>query len=299
MNHIDYRGAKILIVDDNPANIDILIELLDEYDVRAVLDGESALEAVKEETPELVLLDITLPGIDGFEVCRRLKNMPGVKEIPVIFLSASTDDASIVKGFELGGVDYITKPYRAKEILARVKTHVQLFRAMRKVEKIAMTDELTGIANRRKFFLRTPRLIEQAKAKDIPLFLMIIDLDNFKPINDRYGHDVGDRILKAFTQSAKELLPPNSCFGRLGGDEFCIVLGGKQEKIFKQMEMLRAMIEKMGLSGLPQLKVTLSIGIAKLSESDDSIRSLLKRADEALYKAKESGGNKIIANIAA
>ncbi len=297
MNNLEYRGAKVLVVDDNPANIDILLELLDEYDVRAVLDGESTFDAVKEEMPDLILLDITLPGIDGFEVCRRLKALPSVKEIPVVFLSASNDDASILKGFELGGVDYITKPYRAKEVLARVKTHVQLFKALRQLEKIATTDALTGIANRRKFFLRAPRLVEQAKAKNIPLFLAIIDLDGFKPINDTYGHDIGDEILKAFTVSAKELLPPNSCFGRLGGDEFCIVLGGSQEKIFKQMELLRAMIAKMRLATASQLQITLSIGISKLSKNDDTIHTLLKRADEALYKAKASSGNKIVAKV--
>ncbi len=287
---IEDRGAKVLVVDDNPANIDILLELLDGYDVRAVLDGKSALEAVNEELPDLILLDIAMPGMDGFEVCRRLKSSPRTKEIPVIFLSANNDDASVLNGFEVGGVDYITKPYRAKEVLARVKTHIQLFLALRKLEKIATTDALTGISNRRKFFMRAPRLIEQAKAKNVSLFLAVIDIDKFKSINDRYGHAVGDEVLKAVANVAKEMLPSNTCFARLGGDEFTMMLGGDESKVLKVYDRLRIMMEKTSIPG-SDVKATLSIGVSKLSSKDENVNALIRRADEALYVVKENGGN--------
>lgn len=295
--NVQHEGSRVLVVDDNPANIDILLELLHAYDVRAVLSGESALEAVHEELPELILLDISLPGIDGFEVCRRLKASSRTKDIPVIFLSASTDDASITKGFEIGGIDYVTKPYRAKEVLARVKTHLQLYHALQNLKKIAMTDELTGIANRRKFNMRAQRQVEQAKAKNIPLFLFLVSLDDFKEINDNYGRHVGDRFIQGFVEAARELLPPNSCFARLGSIEFVIMLSGNQTKILKQMEMLRAMVEKIRpVRGKP-ISVSVSIGMTNLKAPEDTLERMLKRADIAVSEAKESGGNTIKANI--
>lgn len=294
--NLDISGAKVLVVDDNPANIDILLELLSDYDVRAALDGSSALEAVKEELPDLILLDITMPGMDGFEVCRRLKSVSRTKDIPVIFLSASNDDASILKGFEIGGVDYITKPYRAKEVLARVRTHLQLYTAIRQLETIATTDALTGISNRRRFFMRAEGIIRQAKERNIPLFLAIIDLDGFKPINDTHGHDVGDAVIKGFSNAALEILPPNSCFARLGGDEFVTILSGNKEGVIKRIEMLRSLITKLRVKS-HDVHVTASIGVSMLSHPDDSITSLLKRADNALYTAKGKGGNTVTSNF--
>lgn len=294
--NIDVSGSKILVVDDNPANIDILVELLSPYDVRAVLDGVSALEAVKEELPDLILLDITMPGMNGFEVCARLKASARTKEIPVVFLSASDDDQSILKGFEIGGVDYITKPYRAKEVLARVKTHLQLHKALRQLERIATTDELTGVSNRRKFFMRAERLISQAKTKQIPLYLAIVDVDKFKPINDDYGHHIGDTALKTFSSAAQEILPSGSCFARLGGDEFVLMLSGTQEGVLKRIEMLRTLANKLRIKG-HDIQITVSIGVSKLQNPDDTVRTLLKRADKALYQVKEKGGNGIGTNL--
>jgi len=294
--NLDVKGSKVLVVDDNPANIDILVELLSDYDVRAVLDGESALEAVREELPDLVLLDVTMPGMDGFDVCKQLKTSARTKEIPVIFLSASDDDSSILRGFDAGGVDYITKPYRASEVLVRVRTHLQLYSALRQLERIATTDELTGVSNRRKFLMRSEGLIRQAKAKNVPLYLAVIDLDGFKPINDTHGHHVGDAVIRAFASAAKEILPPNSCFARLGGDEFTVMLSGHEGSVLKRIELLRSLTEKIRVKG-HDVKVAASIGVSRLSGPDDTIQSLLERADEALYQVKEKGGNTVIANL--
>jgi len=291
------KGSNILVVDDNPANIDILLELLQDYDVRAAVDGAGALKAVAEELPDLILLDISMPGMDGFEVCRKLKASGKTRDIPVIFLTASHEDESVLKGFEVGGVDYITKPYLAREVLARVRTHLQLFHALRQLSEMAMTDSMTGVANRRKFFIRAPRLLEQAKQQHVPLYLALIDLDGFKAMNDTHGHDVGDLIIKRFADTALELLTQGSCFARLGGDEFILLLSGPREQVVKQLEMLRRMIARINPVKGKELGITASIGLSMLKNDSDTIDAIMKRADRAVYKAKETGGNKIVANL--
>jgi diguanylate cyclase (GGDEF)-like protein len=286
---IDFSKSKILIVDDNPANIDILLELLNTFDVRAALDGISALEAVQEELPDLILLDITMPGMDGFEVCRRLKDDPKSKDVPIIFLSASSDPDSIIKGFDLGGVDYITKPYLAKEIIARIQTHLKLRMTMRVLDRLANIDELSGIANRRRFFTRFPNMFDQAKDKNIPFFLFIVDIDKFKLINDTYGHAVGDKVIKGFTESVQTHLTKISCFARLGGDEFAVVLTGmSRDQARQQIEQLRTYIAGTGIISNQDILFTISIGMAEQQSTDRNIDDLLSRADYNLYEAKKT-----------
>ncbi len=289
MAKVDFTKSKILIVDDNPVNIDILLELLDMFDVRAVLDGMSALEAVKEELPDLILLDITMPGIDGFEVCRRLKADPKSKDIPVIFLTASADDESIVRGFDLGGVDYITKPYLAKEIVARIQTHLKLRKAMLALDRLANIDELSNISNRRRFFTRSVKLFDQARDRTIPLFLFIIDIDKFKTINDTHGHAIGDEIIKGFTSVVKSTLPKAACFARLGGDEFVVILAGmNKDQAMAQMEKLLSNVRQTVVVPTEHIPLSISVGMGELKESDKDIDELLARADINLYEAKKN-----------
>ncbi|WP_345977292.1 diguanylate cyclase [Sulfurimonas sp. HSL3-7] len=285
---IDFSKSKILIVDDNPANIDILLELLSTFDVRAVLDGTSALEAVQQELPDLVLLDITMPGMDGFEVCRRLKEDPKTKDIPVIFLSASSDSNSIIKGFDLGGVDYVTKPYLAKEIVARVQTHLKLRMTMRVLDRLANVDELSGISNRRRFFADTSKLFEEMKRSNTSLILFIIDIDNFKTVNDTYGHSIGDSVVKAFVSTVKKNIPSYNCFARLGGDEFVLTMTSiSQDQARDQMERLRSNIEQIRIVQNQDIRFTISIGMSRLEPSDRDLDELLARADINLYQAKK------------
>ena len=286
---IDFSRSKILIVDDNPANIDILLELLSTFDVRAALDGMSALEAVQEELPDLVLLDITMPGMDGFEVCRRLKEDPKTKDIPVIFLSASADSDSIINGFEVGGVDYVTKPYLAREIVARVQTHLKLRMSMRILDKLANVDELSGISNRRRFFTHASRLFEQAKHHSTPLFLFIIDIDNFKTINDTYGHSIGDSVVIEFVNNVKKSLPAYSCFARLGGDEFVLIMSSiSLDQARSQIEKVRSEIEQIEMIQNQDIRFTISIGMSTLQPTDKDLDELLARADMNLYEAKKT-----------
>jgi len=280
---------KILIVDDNPGNIDFLIELLSDYDVSAVVDGRSALEMIHEEKPDLILLDINMPGLNGFETCKLIKASPKTEDIPIIFLSGKTDTESIITGFDAGGVDYITKPYRPKEVLVRVQTQLKLKEAYKALEKMAREDPLTGIANRRRFFEVANTKLSVAKAAASPFYLFVFDLDKFKMINDTYGHDVGDEVIKIFVDKVKIYTDSDDCFARMGGDEFILVLTGidkngalqKIEKIRKEIASVRS------IAGIP-LQFASSIGAAMLAPGDKNLEMIIKRADEKLYQVKAS-----------
>jgi len=283
----------ILIVDDTVANLDILAELLAEYDLIDTTSGVDALEIVNEEKVDLILLDIMMPEIGGFKVCERLKSNPYTKNIPVIFLTAKTDEESIEKAYEIGGSDYITKPFKPKELLARVKMQLDLQSLIQNLEYMSSYDSMTNIYNRRKFFeLAEYRFIN---ARD-DLFAVMIDIDTFKNINDTYGHDTGDEVIKTITKIIQEMLPPKSIFGRLGGEEFAIVCNHKnQTELLSFIESIRKKINEISLDfNNKNIHFTISIGVAKYQEEFMMIDDLLKEADKLLYQAKETGRNKTI-----
>ena len=286
---MDCSEAKILIVDDNPGDLDFLVELLEGFDVRTVLDGPSALDAVHEERPDLILLDINMPDMNGFEVCKALKSQDESNSIPIIFLSARSDVENIVKGFEMGGVDYITKPYLPKEVLARIKTHLRLCRAIHTLDTLANVDDLTQIANRRNFFSVANTYLQEAENKEEMLHLFILDLDNFKDINDTYGHAVGDRVIKDFVKIVTTNISNIKSFARLGGDEFALILTGISiEEARLQLEKIRQLVEKSHFRPDNTAKYTVSIGMATKMPHECIIDALLLRADINLYKAKQS-----------
>ncbi len=289
MMNIDYATSKVLIVDDNPANIDILLELLQDFDVRAALDGESALEVIADEAPDLILLDIVMPGIDGFSVCQRLKANEKTQDIPIIFLSSNADESSIVQGFEVGGVDYIKKPYLAPEVLMRVKTHLKLQQSIKYMEQLAHVDELTGISNRRRFFKHASALLSQAKQRKHPLHLFVFDIDLFKQINDTYGHAIGDEVLRNFTRLTRKTVSRISCFARFGGDEFVMLISNmNSQDAYTAIDTLREVVFTTALTRNTDVKVSLSVGMASLEREDETINSLIAKADEKLYMAKET-----------
>lgn len=285
------KKPTILIVDDEKINLNILIELLGEdYEVIVALNGKKALQLVEKKQIELILLDIMMPDMDGYEVCATLKSSAKTKELPVLFLTSKTDDESIEKGFKNGGVDYITKPFRVVELKARVKTHLKLSQTLKSLEYMATRDAMTGIYNRRKFFA-----LGQAFFKDNnKLFAVMIDIDKFKNINDNYGHGFGDIVIKSVTKIISELLSKQSVFGRLGGEEFAILCQADSiDMVSQQIEVIRKAIEDLEekYEGHP-VKFTISNGISQ-KHSNDTLNALLKRADEALYDAKGTGRNKV------
>ncbi|WP_294962996.1 diguanylate cyclase [Sulfurimonas sp.] len=284
----------ILIVDDAPTNIDILIDLLSDYDIVVALDGSSALEIACEGNPDLILLDIMMPNIDGYEVCRRLKNMNHTKDIPIIFISAKTDEDSIERAYELGGMDYITKPFKARELTARVKTQIKLKNLLRNLNYIAYYDYLTEVYNRRSFFELANKMFDEEKDN---LYTVMIDIDEFKKINDTYGHPTGDKVLKVVAQTIKKSLLRNDIFARIGGEEFAILLHcNSNEEIIQKNELIRQSIENLEVDTDEKIiiKLTISSGVSEVNSDIDTLDSLLKRADSALYEAKSNGRNRVV-----
>ncbi len=288
LSEMDSSDAKILIIDDNPGDLDFLVELLDDFDIRTVIDGQSGLDAIKEERPDLILLDINMPDMNGFEVCQQIKEKEESGSIPIIFLSAHSDADNIVKGFEMGGADYITKPYLPKEVLARIKTHLRLCKAIHTLDTLANIDELTGIANRRNFFAQANTYLKEAQEKDQQLHLFILDLDNFKEINDTYGHAVGDTIIKDFVNIVNTNISNIKTFARFGGDEFVLILTDIAVlDARQQVDNMRLLVEKSHFRPHNSAHYTVSIGMATQMRQELSIDPLLLRADINLYKAKK------------
>ena len=288
------KKKTILIVDDTETNIDILLDLLNEYDVAVATDGESALEIAFEDSPDLILLDIMMPEMDGYEVCRRLKSNEDTKSIPVVFITAKTDEDSIEEAYEVGGIDYVTKPFKPRELIARVKTHLKLKCLIEHLEFVSSYDDMTKIYNRRKFFELATKKFEEDKEN---LYAVIIDIDKFKAINDTYGHPVGDKVIKKITKIIKENIPQGAIFGRIGGEEFSLICRpDSQTNINYNLEELRILVEKMEivLDDGKIIKCTISEGIAKTNANTNSLDDLLKEADKALYEAKGSGRNKVM-----
>jgi diguanylate cyclase (GGDEF)-like protein len=294
----------ILIVYDNLVNISFLEKILNKsgYDTFTATGGEEALEVVDKNKPDLVLLDVMMPQMDGFEVCEKLKSSHHTDDIPIIFLSAKTETEALVRGFDVGGADYITKPFQRAELLARVKTHitikkmqVELLEQNVLLAKLARTDPLTGVYNRRFFIEALEREFARSRRYENPLSLLIIDADHFKSINDLYGHDTGDSVLKALCDAGRGIFRKTDFFARIGGEEFAVILPHTDqskshevaERFLKRIEELTVKSEK------GDVNFTVSIGIASIDEQTKEMENLMKKADKALYLAKENGKNRI------
>ncbi len=292
MNKNDMKNHIIMLVDDSKLNIDIMMNLLDDYDLIPVLDGKTAIEIANEEDIDLILLDIMMPDISGFDVCRALKNNEKTKNIPILFITAKSDNSSIKEGFELGGQDYITKPFRSFELLARVKTHLKLNQTLKSLDYLATKDFMTGIYNRRRFF----ELAKEMFNNSDKIFAVIIDIDKFKNINDTYGHPFGDIIIKNVAITISKQLSSKDLFARFGGEEFVILSeANSMEDMISKVELLRKSIEDLETKYKSKIvKVTISNGISQANKNDGTnLDNLLYLADTALYDAKGNGRNKV------
>ncbi len=293
----------ILVVDDEPANIQALGSLLkEEYRVRVANSGEKALTVVQsgdQSLPDLILLDIQMPGIDGYEVCQRLKEDPATSEIPVIFVTALDATSDEERGLNLGAVDYIAKPFNQAIVRARVHTHMSLKRKTDLLEQIALLDGLTGIPNRRYFDDQLRREGKRSLRQGESLSVLLMDIDHFKGFNDHYGHGAGDQCLQRVATTLKGALSrPSDMIARYGGEEFVALLPGTDAAGAAEVaERLRAAIEGMAVPheySSAASVVTLSIGHATYSpeQPGDVLKGLLQSADRALYAAKKAGRNR-------
>jgi len=293
----------ILVVDDMPINIQVLARALkSDYHVKIATNGFTAIEiANSEEQPDLILLDIMMPDMDGYQVCENLKDNKQTRDIPIIFISAKNEVENETKGLELGAVDYITKPFHLAIVKARVKTHLDLRRKNLILENLASLDGLTGIANRRSFTEVLDREWKRANRSSTPLSLILMDIDFFKNFNDNYGHTEGDRCLKEIARTLSISLKRESDFiGRYGGEEFVALLADFPNKeAADHAEYLRQRVVSLniahGFSETAEM-VTLSLGVATTIPSKDTKNTptmLLEAADKMLYEAKRSGRNRV------
>ncbi|MBU1863066.1 MAG: diguanylate cyclase [Candidatus Omnitrophica bacterium] len=292
--------AKILAVDDQEDNLELLSQILEDedYNVAVARNGKEALEKAGSELPDVILLDINMPEMDGYEVCNRLKQNEKTKDIPVIFLTANTAEQSVVKGLDLGAYDYVTKPFNEKELLARISVMVRIRASEKKMETIAVTDSLTGLYNRRFLYQRFGEEIERARRNATALSCMMIDIDFFKKINDTYGHDVGDFVLKKLADILRTNVRGYDAIVRFGGEEFMVLFPGTTpeqaveigKKIRKEVEGCEFKKEEI------QLNTSISIGVFGCvgTEVFNDVEKYIKCADEALYAAKNAGRNRVV-----
>lgn len=293
--------ARVLIVDDMPQNIKLLHESLqDEYQVFFATSGKDALRIASTTKPDIVLLDIMMPEMHGYEVCRRMKADPLLKDIPVIFITAMGQLEHETIGLEMGAVDYIAKPFNPYLIKLRVRNQIEMKRQRDMLAELANMDGLTGIKNRRAFDDYCEREWLRAIRDRHPVSLLMIDIDHFKDFNDHYGHVAGDDCLKAVAKTlAQSVERPADLLARYGGEEFVCLLpetdsGGAMNVAEKMRDNVSALGIPHAFSGVSHV-VTVSIGVATAFPGRDlPSELLLKTADDKLYEAKKEGRNRII-----
>ncbi|WRH68879.1 MAG: diguanylate cyclase [Planktothrix sp. GU0601_MAG3] len=292
----------VLIVDDITNNLKLVGRILDEagYNTTFAISGYQALNRLKNNKIDLILLDLMMPEMDGLEVCQFIKKDPNLEEVKIIFLTASYEEENLINAFELGAVDYITKPFIKNELLARVKTHLtlkqttdNLKRALLKLQQLSQLDPLTEILNRRSFFEYAEAQFQRSKQDKSVFSLLILDLDYFKKINDNYGHLTGDRTLITFTLAIQNYLRESDYFGRYGGEEFIILLPEtNQEDAQKIAQEICDLIAHLSIPTVQgNLQITVSIGVAVFRSQDTRIEDIFDRADQCLYQAKARGRN--------
>ncbi len=286
----------VLIIDDSPTNLQVLANCVKKYYcVKVATSGEQCLKIAQvEPQPDLILLDIDMPVMDGYEVCKHLKASPQTADIPIIFVTGLKEDGDEEKGLALGAVDYITKPIRPAIVIARVKTHVTLKLQRDKLNKMAFFDQLTGLYNRHYLFDIATKNVARALRHQYNFWVLMIDVDHFKKVNDTYGHHMGDEVLKSLADTLISESRSEDIVARFGGEEFVILFDPcnkgdariKATRILKKIEQLNP----------HNIAVTVSIGMAKLLSEDSNFEGLLRRADDALYHAKKNGRNRIEIN---
>ena len=290
--------ARILVVEDERLNINILVSILvDDYDVVIAKTGEQVIKRVKEQLPDLVLLDIMLPDMEGYEVYERIQ-AEAEDKIPVIFVTSKRSPEEETKGLKLGAVDYITKPFTPSIVEVRIANQVEFKRNRDELKRLNRTDPLTGLANRRHLD-EVIRIQKAAMSRaESPLSVIMVDVDHFKSYNDHYGHSTGDECLRQVAQVlSANVNRATDLVARYGGEEFMVVLPATDttgaENMALQLQQALANKEIAHQASETSSQVTLSMGIASLLPSDKrtSIEKLIEYADIALYRAKQKGRN--------
>lgn len=321
-NAVPGKG-NILVVDDTHASLKLLVDLLTEegYLVRAADSGKLALASVAARLPELILLDVRMPVMDGMEVMRRLRERKDSRDIPVIFLSAVTELKQRVEGLNLGAVDFVSKPFQREELLARVQTHVELSRARRQIERqaanlrlaneqlqieiverkraeesiqrLAHHDSLTGLPNRLLFNDRLDQAISLAKRDSRQFALLYLDLDRFKAVNDTLGHAAGDELLQGVAARVRQQVRESDTVARVGGDEFTVILRDISRREVAELVAGKITAAVAAPFQLDKRKysvdIGISVGVAVYPSDGQDADTLVRAADAAMYNAKQVG----------
>ena len=296
---LEDKKPTVLIVDDMTTNLMVLSDLLDDdYTIKISKNGKKALEIANSDNEvDIILLDIMMPEMEGYEVCRQLKSNLKTKKIPVIFVTAKDNEADEEYGLNLGAIDYITKPFNKAIVKLRLKNHLELKLKSDMLEELSMYDGLTHIPNRRYFDEIFETYYKETKREQESLVVMMLDIDYFKPYNDNYGHGRGDETLKKVAFALQSTLKrPTDLVARYGGEEFVVLLKNINEEDTKQVaqNLLQAVRDLRIVHEYSTVEefVTVSMGIAyKTPHSKIEKVNLLLCADEKLYEVKRNGRN--------
>lgn len=309
MNEGRYDGMTekqtVLAIDDVPANLKLLGQILgSQYRYLCATSGQAGLEIALAQQPDIILLDVMMPDVDGYEICARLKADASTRAIPVIFITSLKEETDETRGLEIGAIDYVTKPFCPAIIQARVRNHLELKRYRDMLERMSVTDGLTGIPNRRHFEQFLEREWRSAIRKQSPISLILLDVDFFKLYNDHYGHVRGDECLRGVAQAlVGAARRPSELVARYGGEEFACVLPDTTSA--GAATVARAQLQRVAALKLPHEKstvaehVTLSLGVATVTPAvGQAAADLIVLADEKLYCAKKNGRNQVCVGAA-
>jgi diguanylate cyclase (GGDEF)-like protein len=292
----------ILVIDDEKSNLMVLNRILSpEYTVFTAKSGKEGLERAMTDQPDLILLDIVMPDFNGFDVLTTLKKTPETMKIPVIIITGLSGETDEEKGFLLGAVDYIAKPFKNPIVLARVRTHIQIVRQIRTIEQLGLIDGLTNVPNRRCFDDRLELEWRRAKREKKPIAFLMMDVDKFKIYNDTYGHPQGDVLLKSIVKIfSTAAMRTTDLVARLGGEEFGVLLPDTDLSAAMDIaEKIRSGVEAVRIptaDGKTITTATISIGAVSVVPDDKAtVQEFFSTADKRLYTAKNTGRNRVCA----
>lgn len=301
--------GKVLVVDDNELIRRLASTLLAKknYEVATATNGRHAIEQSHIFNPDVILLDVMMPEMDGFECCRRLKSNESTMDIPVIMVSSNTESIDKIKGLEIGAADYVDKPFNYGELLARVGTQVKMKSLLNELgkknallEELVKKDSLTNLYNHRYFHERMTDEFTRSVRSKSPLSCLVCDIDLFKSINDMYGHQAGDEILKSLAAVFMSLIRTGDVPSRYGGEEFAFILPNTDIGDAEALgEKIRRCVEgTVFTSGGKAISITISMGVSGVPANNASTHiELIRFADEALYAAKQAGRNRLIKSM--
>jgi two-component system, cell cycle response regulator len=303
-------GGRILLVDDRPSSYDRLAPILSaEHTIDVETNPAEALFHAAEGNYDLLIVSLSLENYDGLRLCSQARSLERTRQLPILAISDADNNARLLRGLEIGVNDYLLRPVDKNELLARARTQIRKRRYTDHLRdnvqnsiEMAILDALTGLHNRRYMESHLSTLAEQASSRGRPLALMILDIDFFKSINDTYGHDAGDDVLREFAVRIRKSIRGIDLACRYGGEEFVIVMPETDIQVAGMVaERLRRSIagETFAVNkGTKRIDVTISIGLATLDHKGEPVADVLKRADMALYRAKHDGRNRVVSTAA-